>query len=205
MKKQILCFAFIATGLVVIFLLFSQNLTNINITIKWRLIFLLLIVSVLIRFIIYKKKPKLINLNKPLNIEGFKVFENKELGIKEEKTLIKELNQTDSPVFSLYRSVKQTDQDFIKGFDIKEEITQKNKKPLNSSFLNFLLNNTKKIPKKLKSGKIFFWGTIYIGPNNKLFVCYLEYNNKQNNWYLGCKKIKNNFCYNEPALVMRVS
>ncbi|MEK9170131.1 MAG: hypothetical protein AAB674_00600 [Patescibacteria group bacterium] len=73
----------------------------------------------------------------------------------------------------LYLSKEQQKGKVIVGNDLRKEL--KNQSVMNTNLLDFYLKkeNQHLIPEEWKGKAIFFWGTIYCGPNGSLCVRYL--------------------------------
>ena len=77
----------------------------------------------------------------------------------------------------LHLSKRQKDGKWLKGYELREELT--GKPVLNANILDALYQNPHLIPEEWKKDEdgnvryIFFWGTIYRDSNAHLYVCYL--------------------------------
>ena len=83
------------------------------------------------------------------------------------------LGKIDVKDIELYLSDEQKNGGYIKGEELLEEL--KDKKPLNSAVLKYLLDNPKHIPEEWKGKYVYFWGTILrssVGSRRVLCLCY---------------------------------
>lgn len=74
---------------------------------------------------------------------------------------------------ALYLSENQKDGKIIGGEDLRKELA--GKPVLNANVLDFLLKHPELIPEEWKGKKVFFWGTIYRYPDDRLNVRYLRW------------------------------
>lgn len=75
---------------------------------------------------------------------------------------------------NLHLSKEQSDGKSMTGHALRKELKDKKIPVLNACVLEFLLAHPFLIPESWKTaGAIFFWGTIYRGPDGRLFVRYL--------------------------------
>ena len=101
-----------------------------------------------------------IDTSKPFIPDRYSLEENIDLGI---------IDWNPKKV-SLYLSEKQKT-GYISGEELREEL--KDKKPLNSAVLKFLLDNPKEIPEEWKGKYVYFFGTILRGPGGLRRVLFL--------------------------------
>ncbi len=79
----------------------------------------------------------------------------------------------DPSKIALYLSEKQKGDGRIEGHKLREEL--KTRPVYNANLLDWLLRkeNQHLIPEEWKNQYVFFWGTVYRGPDGSLFVRYL--------------------------------
>ncbi len=112
-------------------------------------------------------KKHLIDTSIPWIPDGWTLESNQDIG------------KIDISEISLYLSDKQKN-GVIGGEDLLAEL--KDKQPLNSTVLKFLLDNPKYIPKDWMGKNVYFWGTILRSPNGGRSVLYLYRNGSEWNW-----------------------
>lgn len=105
----------------------------------------------------------------PFNPEGWKVETHKKGGVI----------TWDASKVSLYLSEKQKN-GTIEGNKLRKELEGKN--VLNANVLEFLLEHQELIPEAWKDKYVYFWGTIYRGPDGRRFVLYLYWNDGRWDW-----------------------
>lgn len=86
----------------------------------------------------------------------------------------------DPSKISLYLSLEQQNGKYIEGHRLRREL--KHKLVLNANVLGFLLDHKELIPEEWKDKTVFFWGTIYRGPGNCLYVRGLNCDNEEIGW-----------------------
>jgi len=127
-----------------------------------------------------------LDTKKPWVPDGYKLESHEDCG------------EVDVKDIELYLSKKQESDNYIKGEDLLKEL--KDKKPLNSAVLKYLLDNPKHIPEEWKGKYISFFGTILRSPNGTRRVLYLYYDGSQWDWdyhWLG-----NDWFDNRPSAVL---
>lgn len=81
----------------------------------------------------------------------------------------------------LYLSRRQQNGRLLKGYDLREELTDK--PVLNANLLDALYDNPRLIPEEWKGKAIFFWGTIYRNSHGDLYVRCLCWDDGSWPWY----------------------
>ena len=110
-----------------------------------------------------------IDTSKPFIPDGYSLEENIDLGI---------IDWNPKKV-SLYLSEKQKT-GYISGEELREEL--KDKKPLNSAVLKFLLDNPKEIPEEWKGKYVYFFGTILRSLPDRPGVLYFYWRDGEWGW-----------------------
>ena len=77
----------------------------------------------------------------------------------------------DAASVSLYLSDRQKKRPWLVGHKLREEL--KGKSVMNANVLDYLLAHSELIPESWKGQYVFFWGTIYRGSGDGLYVRYL--------------------------------
>lgn len=75
--------------------------------------------------------------------------------------------------FQLCLSDKQRKGEYVKGFDLQEELESQT--PMNANVLDFLLEHPELIPKDWKRKYVTFFGTVYRHSGDLLFVRYWDW------------------------------
>ena len=87
--------------------------------------------------------------------------------------------QADSSKITLYLSEGQKGS-YVQGFKLQKEL--EDQPVLNANTLDYLLARPDLIPEEWKGKVIFFWGTIYGGPDGRLYVRYLYWDDGRWDW-----------------------
>ena len=106
----------------------------------------------------------------------------------------------DSAKVKLYVSRGQRGGSAMEGNRIREEL--KDKPVFNVNLLNFLLKNPHLIPEKWKARHVVFWGTIYRGQYDNLFVSCLRFVETEDRWVRDKCLLRGGFYGGDPAAVL---
>jgi len=85
---------------------------------------------------------------------------------------------------------------YIEGKILAERMKEKG---LSASVLDYLMENTEKIPEDWKGKYVYFWGTIFRNSNGDLYVRYLCFS--RGKWQTDCNWLDNYWLINYPAAV----
>lgn len=88
----------------------------------------------------------------------------------------------------------------IVGTDLRKELA--GMPVLNACVLDYLLANPHLIPEEWKGKHIFFWGTVYRGHDDGLFVRYLCWSGDE--WYWGLRWLDSGWSSSDPAVCLQV-
>lgn len=97
----------------------------------------------------------------------------------------------------LHLSPNQQGGKFIEGNKLRNELS--GELALDANVLDYLLKNTAIIPEECKHKAVFFWGTIYRGPLDRLYVRFLYFRGER--WYSNYRELGSLWGGGNPAAV----
>lgn len=98
----------------------------------------------------------------------------------------------------LYLSEDQRDGELIQGHKLHKKLT--GKPVLNACVLDYLIAYPELIPDRWKGKRIFFWGTIYRNPVDRLLVRYIFWDGVK--WSWAFHWLNNDWYLNDPAALL---